>query len=79
MHIRLRPGRLGSTTSETLATSMFRKPSLINLRLTNPKPEMITHRVIEVVASLVNELQSGIVVTVDEDSVRYRTLPIKTE
>ena len=65
--------------SKLLAIRGFRKPSLINLRLTNPKPEMITTRVIEVVASLVNELQSGIVVTVDEDSIRYRTLPIKTE
>lgn len=65
--------------SRLLAIKGFRKPSLINLRLTNPTPELVTNRVIEVVESLVDELQSGIVVSVDEDSIRYRTLPIKTE
>ena len=64
--------------SKLLAIQGFRKPTLINIRLINPKPEMITTRIIEAVSLLINELQNGIVVTVDEDSIRYRTLPIKS-
>lgn len=62
--------------SMLLAIKGYEKPSLINVRLEEAKPEQVTSRIVDTVAELEEELVKGAVVTVDEDSVRYRYLPI---
>lgn len=64
--------------SMLLAISGYEKPSVINLRLENAKPDFITNRIIEVVSELEKELEEGIVASVDEISSRYRNLPIRS-
>jgi predicted nuclease of predicted toxin-antitoxin system len=61
-----------------LAVGGYKKPSVINLRLNNTKPNFITMRIIEVVHEMEKELQEGIVVSVDETSARFRNLPISS-
>ena len=65
--------------SSLLALGGYEKPSVINLRFENAKPEFITNRIIEIVNELEKELDEGIVVSVDEVSARYRNLPIETK
>ncbi len=60
-----------------LAVGGHRKPSVINLRLENAKPEYVATRLADVVGAM--ELEEGVVMTVEETSVRYRNLPIRTE
>ena len=62
--------------SELLAIHGFDTPSVINLRIENMFPDFVTHRIIEVVSQLEEELIRGIVVSVDEFSARFRPLPI---
>lgn len=63
--------------SMLLAVGGYTKPSLINLRVENAKPDSVTSRIIDAVRAIENELKEGAVVTVDETSVRYRRLPLK--
>ena len=65
--------------SSILALSGYGKPSLINLRLENPRPDLVTSRIIEVVSTMGKELEEGVVVTIDETSARYRNLPFRLE
>jgi len=65
--------------SKLLALRGFDKPSLINIRLGNPTPEIVAIKVQEVMESLAQELASGIVVTIDENSIRFRSLPIRVD
>jgi len=63
--------------SSLLALSGYEKPSVINLRVDNARPDYVTNRIIEIVNELEKELGEGIVVSVDEISARYRSLPIE--
>ncbi len=65
--------------SMLLAVKGYGKPSLVNVRLEEAKPAYVTSRIIDTVSALEPELAKGAVVTVDETSVRYRHLPIRTE
>jgi predicted nuclease of predicted toxin-antitoxin system len=65
--------------SMLLAVKGYGKPSLVNVRLEETKPAYVTSRIIDTVTALEPELAKGAVVTVDETSVRYRYLPIRTE
>ena len=65
--------------SAILALSGYEKPSLINLRLENPRPDLVTSRIIEVVSTMEKELEEGVVVTIDETTARYRNLPVGLE
>ena len=65
--------------SSLLALRGYEKPSVINLRFGSANPEFITNRIIEIVGELWKELDEGIVVSVDEISMRYRNLPIETK
>jgi len=65
--------------STLLALSGYAKPSLINLRLENPRPDLVLARIIDVVSLMEKELEEGVVITVDETSARYRNLPIRLE
>jgi predicted nuclease of predicted toxin-antitoxin system len=63
--------------SMLLAIKGYEKPSLINVRIEEAKPDYVTNRIIDTVSELETELRKGAVVTVDETSVRYRYLPIR--
>lgn len=65
--------------SMLLALKGYEKPSLVNVRLEEARPDYVTSRIIDTVSELERELSKGAVVTVDETSVRYRYLPIKQE
>ena len=65
--------------SSLLALKGYEKPSVINLRFENARPDFITNRIIEIVKELEKELDEGIVVSVDEISARYRNLPIESK
>jgi predicted nuclease of predicted toxin-antitoxin system len=65
--------------SMLLAIKGYEKPSLINVRLEEAKPDYVANRIIDAVSELEPELSRGAVVTVDETSVRYRHLPITQE
>jgi predicted nuclease of predicted toxin-antitoxin system len=65
--------------SMLLALKGYEKPSLINVRLEEAKPNNVTSRLIEMLSELESELKKGAVVTVDETSVRYRYLPIRQD
>ena len=62
-----------------LAVQGYEKPSVINLRFENARPDFITRRIIEIVDEMEKELERGIVISVDETSARYRNLPIKSD
>lgn len=62
--------------SMLLAVGGYTKPSVINLRLEKADPDYVTTRITEVVTGMEKELAEGVVVSVDETSVRYRNLPI---
>jgi predicted nuclease of predicted toxin-antitoxin system len=65
--------------STLLALRGYTKPSVINLRLENPRPGFVSARVVDVVSMMEKELQEGVVITIDETSARYRNLPIRLE
>lgn len=65
--------------SQILALRGYAKPSLINLRFENARPDFVTARIIDVVSNMEKELEEGVVVTVDETSARYKNLPIGLE
>lgn len=62
--------------SMLLAVKGYEKPSLINVRLEEARPDHVTSRIIDAVSEMEPELMKGAVVSVDETSVRYRHLPI---
>jgi len=63
--------------SNLLAIHGYAQPSVISFRVAEPQPAYITQRTMEVVSALEHELMAGIIVSVDELSVRYRNLPIQ--
>ena len=65
--------------SMLLALKGYEKPSLINVRLEEARPDYVTSRIIDTVSALEPELTRGAVVTVDETSARYRHLPLGPE
>ena len=65
--------------SMLLALSGYSKPSLINLRLENARPDFVTARIVDVISTMEKELEEGVIITADETSARYRNLPIKLE
>jgi predicted nuclease of predicted toxin-antitoxin system len=65
--------------SQILALRGYAKPSLINLRFENARPDFVTALIIDVVSSMEKELEEGVVVSVDETSARYKNLPIRLE
>lgn len=53
------------------------RPSLITLRLSSAKPDVVTQRFLEVLPNLTQELMDGSAVTINDESVRIRKLPIR--
>ncbi|MBF2002828.1 MAG: DUF5615 family PIN-like protein [Synechococcales cyanobacterium M58_A2018_015] len=63
--------------SMLVALSNYGLPSLITLRLSSAKPDVVTQKLLEVLPSVEPELTAGAAVTINDDSVRVRQLPIR--
>ena len=63
--------------SMLIALGKYDQPSLITLRLSSAKPDVVTQRLLEVLPQLVQELTEGSALTIDDNFVRIRKLPIR--
>lgn len=63
--------------SALLAVSGWTQPSLITLRLSDTAPEAVTSRLLNLLPTITDDLQRGAVVTIDDRTVRVRSLPIQ--
>ncbi|MBD2234453.1 DUF5615 family PIN-like protein [Phormidium tenue] len=63
--------------SMLVALSKQSQPSLITLRLSSAKPEVVTQKLLEVLPTLQSELTEGVAVTISDDTVRIRKLPMR--
>jgi len=52
-------------------------PSLITLRLSSAKPNVMTQKLLDVLQFVETELIEGAAVTISDDSVRIRQRPIR--
>lgn len=52
------------------------RPSLVTLRLSHPDPDTVTYRLLETLPAIVEELQGGAAVTITDENIRLRRLPI---
>ena len=62
--------------STLLALGGYDRPSLITLRLSASDPETITRRLLETLPQVQKVLQQGCAVTMEDEVVRIRSLPI---
>ncbi|HEY9801704.1 MAG TPA: DUF5615 family PIN-like protein [Leptolyngbyaceae cyanobacterium] len=62
--------------SMLVALARYDQPSLITLRLSSAKPNVVTQRLLEVLPQLEQELREGSALTIEDNSVRIRKLPI---
>jgi len=63
--------------SALLALSGFSSPSLVTLRLPVTDPETVTRRLLQVLPQVETDLHRGVAITVDDRTVRIRSLPIR--
>ncbi|BDT10726.1 DUF5615 family PIN-like protein [Arthrospira platensis] len=63
--------------SMLVALSNYGLPSLITLRLSSVKPDLVTQKLLDVLPNVKTELTEGAAVTINDDSVRIRKLPIR--
>lgn len=63
--------------SAVLALGGHDRPSLITLRLSLSDPDSVTQKLREVAPRVEESLQEGSVVTIEDDAVRVRKLPIE--
>lgn len=63
--------------SALLALSGFDRPSLVTLRLSDTAPETVTRRLLEAAMLLEQVLPEGSAVTIEDEAVRVRRLPIR--
>lgn len=63
--------------SMLVALSNYELPSLITLRLSSAQPDLVTQRLLTVLPAVKTELKEGATVTINDDSVRIRKLPIQ--
>ena len=62
--------------SSIIALSGSQSPSLITLRLTAVDPEKVTEKLQYVYPKIIEQLQEGYAITIDDSSMRLRKLPI---
>jgi predicted nuclease of predicted toxin-antitoxin system len=62
--------------SALLALGGHSSPSVISLRLSFGDPDLVAQRLLEVIPFLEEELREGRIVTVDDQRIRIRNLPI---
>jgi predicted nuclease of predicted toxin-antitoxin system len=63
--------------SMLVALGNYGLPSLITLRLSSVKPDLVTQKLLHVLPTVETELTEGAAVTINDDSVRIRKLPIR--
>jgi predicted nuclease of predicted toxin-antitoxin system len=63
--------------SQLVAVGQYAQPSLITLRLSSAKPDFVGQRLLMVLPELEEELRDGIALTVSDNSMRLRKLPIR--
>jgi predicted nuclease of predicted toxin-antitoxin system len=63
--------------SMLVALSNYGLPSLITLRLSSVKPDLVTQKLLDVLPTVETELTEGAAVTINDDSLRIRKLPIR--
>jgi len=62
--------------SMLIALAKYNQPSLITLRLSSAKPDVVTQKLLIVLPNLQGELRSGSAITINDNSIRIRKLPI---
>ena len=62
--------------SMLVALNNYGLPSLITLRLSSAKPDVVTQKLLDVLPTVEAELVEGAAITISDDSVRIRKLPI---
>jgi predicted nuclease of predicted toxin-antitoxin system len=62
--------------SMLIALAKYNQPSLITLRLSSARPDVVTQKLLIVLPNLQEELRSGSAITVNDNSIRIRKLPI---
>lgn len=62
--------------SGILAKAGLAKPSLVSLRLSDPRVANVNRRLLQVLATLEDDVADGIIATVENDRVRIRRLPV---
>ncbi|MFN5763854.1 MAG: DUF5615 family PIN-like protein [Pseudanabaena sp.] len=63
--------------SMLVALSKYSQPSLITLRLSSAKPDIVTKRLLDVLSQIEKALQEGSAITVQDESIRIRKLPVR--
>ena len=62
---------------QIVALSRDRFPSVITFRLADMQPAQVNHYLIEVLTHFAEQLEMGALVSVNEQAIRVRLLPIK--
>ncbi len=63
--------------SMLVALSRYSQPSLITLRLSSAKPDIVTQKLLDVLPQIEEALQEGSAITIQDDSIRIRKLPVR--
>jgi predicted nuclease of predicted toxin-antitoxin system len=63
--------------SMLVALSRYSQPSLITLRLSSAKPDTVTQKLLDVLPQIEEALQEGSAITIQDESIRIRKLPVK--
>ena len=63
--------------SMLVALSRYSQPSLITLRLSSAKPDIVTQKLLDVLPQIAEALQEGSAITIQDESIRIRKLPVR--
>ncbi len=63
--------------SMLVALSRYSQPSLITLRLSSAKPDIVTQKLLDVLPQIEEALQEGSAITIQDESIRIRKLPVR--
>lgn len=63
--------------SMLVALSKYSQPSLITLRLSSAKPDIVTKKLLDVLPQIEEALQEGSAITIQDESIRIRKLPVR--
>ena len=63
--------------SMLVALSRYSQPSLITLRLSSAKPDIVTQKLLDVLPQIEEALQEGSAITNQDESIRIRKLPVR--
>ena len=63
--------------SALLALSGHHRPSLVTLRLSEADPQVVARKLISAKRELEPKLAEGYAITIEEQAIRFRKLPIR--